>query len=70
MARRRCRIWNLQKRLVELFFDKFSEARRIRHELSQNETFIENILAQGAQRAHEIATPLWHNVAHAVGIRS
>jgi tryptophanyl-tRNA synthetase len=55
--------------LVEHFHATFDTARLRREELRQDPAEVERILADGAHRAREIASPIMAQVRHATGIR-
>lgn len=55
--------------LLEYFHAKFDAARRRREELRRDPAEVERILADGARRAREIATPIMERVRRAAGIR-
>jgi tryptophanyl-tRNA synthetase len=58
-----------KKALLEYFHAAFDTARRRREELRRDPAEVERILADGAQRAREIADPIMTRVHAATGIR-
>jgi tryptophanyl-tRNA synthetase len=57
-----------KKRLAELFFERFGEARAKRKELANDLPYIHQVLRDGAERARAIAKPTIQKVYEAVGI--
>ena len=57
-----------KKQLFELVNDEVSEARNRYNELMENPQHIEQVLAQGAEKAREYATPFLQKLRKAVGI--
>jgi tryptophanyl-tRNA synthetase len=58
-----------KKRLLELFNDKFGEARKRYEELSKNEDYVHEVLRKGAAKAREIATEVMDQVRRATGLK-
>jgi tryptophanyl-tRNA synthetase len=58
-----------KKILLEYFHATFDAARQRRKELRRDLAEVERILADGARRAREIATPIMEQVRRAAGIR-
>ncbi len=58
-----------KKRLVELYHERFDEARKRRDELVKHPEHVKQILAKGAIRARELASPYITAACHAVGIK-
>ncbi|NOX58382.1 MAG: tryptophan--tRNA ligase [Planctomycetes bacterium] len=61
---------DVKKRLAERFEEMFGSARERRAELEQDETFVEDVLVDGAKRAKAIAEPLMEKVRNACGLRT
>jgi tryptophanyl-tRNA synthetase len=57
-----------KKRLVEVFFQTFGEARAKREELLKDTLYVDKVLQEGALKARDLCAPLWNNVKKAVGI--
>ncbi len=57
-----------KQRLVELFFEKFGEARKRREELVRDPARVDRVLEQGAERARAAAAPVMARVRQAVGL--
>lgn len=57
-----------KKRLAELFFERFGEARKRRQELVKDPAYVTRVLQDGAERARAIAKPYWDAVQNATGI--
>lgn len=58
-----------KKRLLEAYHATFDEPRKRRAELVKDLAFVDQVLAEGARRAREIATPVLDDVRRAVGLR-
>ena len=58
-----------KKRLLELFNEKFGEARKHYDELSKNEDYVHEVLRKGAAKAREIAVKVMDDVRRATGLK-
>ena len=56
-----------KKRLVELYLAHFAEASRRRAALAAEPGAVERVLAEGAERAREVARPQWNRVVELTG---
>jgi len=59
----------IKKRLFEYFLATFGEARRRYDELSQDQAYVDDVLAKGAIKAREAVAPLMDDVRRTVGMR-
>ena len=60
---------DMKKRLFDYFLQTFGDARARYEELQNDPAEVDRILAEGAEKAREIAAPLMDQVRRAVGIR-
>lgn len=60
---------DFKKQLFEKLWEYFSPMRKRREELLRDKTYIDNVLAKGAERANEIADQVMARVRKAVGLR-
>jgi tryptophanyl-tRNA synthetase len=58
---------SFKKELLGLMLDVFAAARQQRQRLAQDLGYVEEVLAQGAQRAEELSAARWATVVQAVG---
>ncbi|GJM24141.1 MAG: tryptophan--tRNA ligase [Phycisphaerae bacterium] len=61
---------DVKKRLAERFEDTFGAARERRAELEEDESFVEDVLIEGAKRARAIAEPLMAKIRDACGLQT
>ena len=59
---------DLKKRLFELYWEYFRDARERREELSNNLDYVDQVLAEGAEKAREIARPVIQRARKACGL--
>ncbi len=59
---------NLKKRLFELYWEYFRDARARRDELMNNLDYVDQVLANGAAKAREIARPVNQRARRACGL--
>jgi len=59
---------DLKKRLFELYWEYFREARERREELLKNLDYVDQVLADGAEKAREIARPVNQRARKACGL--
>jgi len=60
---------DFKKELFEKLWEYFSPTRKRRDEILRDKSYIDNVLAQGAKRANEIADDVMTRVRAAVGLR-
>jgi tryptophanyl-tRNA synthetase len=60
---------DFKKQLFEKLWEYFAPMRKRREEILRNKSYIDDVLAHGAQRANEIANPVMDRVRQAVGLR-
>ncbi len=60
---------DFKKELFEKLWEYFSPMRKRRDEILRDKSYIDNVLAQGAKRANEIANDVMTRVRAAVGLR-
>lgn len=56
-----------KKRLAELFFERFGEARQKRQQLAADLPYVQQVLREGAEKARALAKPIMKKVCDAVG---
>src|SRR5213083_2792683 len=59
---------DFKKQLFEKLWDYFAPMRKRREEILANKTYIDNVLARGAERANEVADQVMQRVRAAVGL--
>ena len=60
---------DFKKQLFEKLWEYFAPMRQRREEILRDKSYINDVLARGAQRANEIANPVMDRVRKAVGLR-
>jgi tryptophanyl-tRNA synthetase len=60
---------NFKKQLFEELWEYFAPMRKRREEILSDKSYIDNVLARGAERANEIADQVMQRVRNAVGLR-
>jgi tryptophanyl-tRNA synthetase len=60
---------DFKKELFEKLWDYFAPMRKRREEILRDKSYIDNVLAHGAERANEIADQVMRRVRSAVGLR-
>ena len=60
---------DFKKQLFEKLWEYFASMRKRREEILRDKSYIDDVLARGAQRANEIANPVTDRVRKAVGLR-
>ena len=60
---------DFKKQLFEKLWEYFAPMRKRREEILRDKSYIDDVLARGAQRANEIANPVMDRVRKAVGLR-
>ncbi len=56
-----------KKRLVELFHERFDQARATRAKLESDPGHVSSVLREGAERARGLAAPIWERVVEVTG---
>jgi len=59
---------DFKKQLFEKLWEYFAPMRKRREEILANKTYIDNVLARGAEQANEIADQVMKRVRAAVGL--
>jgi tryptophanyl-tRNA synthetase len=60
---------DFKKQLFEKLWEYFAPMRKRREEIERDKSYIDNVLARGAERANEIADQVMSRVRKAVGLR-
>ena len=60
---------DFKKQLFEKLWAYFAPMRKRREEIVADKSYIDDVLARGAQRANEIANQVMHRIRKAVGLR-
>ena len=64
-----CGYGDFKKRLFDAYWEYFRRARERRAELENNPDYVDEVLAQGAERARVEAAKVMDRVRKAVGLR-
>lgn len=68
VSRTGMRLWRLQKRLFDAYWEYFRPARERRAELEANQDYVRRTLEEGARKARETASVVLDRVRRAVGL--
>jgi len=60
---------DFKKELFEKLWEYFTPMRKRREEILRDKSYIDNVLARGAERANEIAHEVMQRLRKAVGLR-